>query len=443
MVEPDEVEDAVVAELGVERAVRRALPRERRPRAADPARLPRQAHAAVAAAAEVAVAARGRQALRRLPDHPRDLPRVPARRARPARPAGAADRAAPPRAQRRRGRDADRLAVRRSLLFDYVATYMYEGDTPNAERRAAALSLDRDLLRELLGQEELRDLIDPGALDQVEADLQHRSDRTQGRLARRAGRRAAPPRRPDARRGARPRPRRARRRAAAARARRGAPRGAAAHRRRAALDRRRRRRPVPRRARRRPAERPARGVRRRRAPTRWRSSSRATRARTARSRPTSCAPATASIRPRSSRSSSARASSSAASCGPGGTQREWCDADVLRRLRRASLAVLRKEIEASDQRALAAFLPSWQGVDRHPGRGRRRRPPARGARRRCRASRCPPTCGSATCCRGAPAPTRRRGWTSCAPAARSSGSAPARSGATPGGSRSTSATTPS
>ena len=33
-----------------------------------------------------------------------------------------------------------------SLLFDYVATYMYEGDTPNAERRAAALALDRDLL---------------------------------------------------------------------------------------------------------------------------------------------------------------------------------------------------------------------------------------------------------------------------------------------------------
>ena len=51
-----------------------------------------------------------------------------------------------------------------SLLFDYVATYMYEGDTPNAERKAAALALDRDLLRELLGQEELRDLIDAGAL---------------------------------------------------------------------------------------------------------------------------------------------------------------------------------------------------------------------------------------------------------------------------------------
>jgi len=55
---------------------------------------------------------------------------------------------------------------------------MYEGDTPNAERRAAALSLDRDLLRELLGQEELRELIDPGALDEVEADLQRTSERT-------------------------------------------------------------------------------------------------------------------------------------------------------------------------------------------------------------------------------------------------------------------------
>ncbi len=63
-----------------------------------------------------------------------------------------------------------------SLLFDYVATYMYEGDTPNAERRAAALSLDRDLLRELLGQEELRELIDPEALIEVEAQLQHRTE---------------------------------------------------------------------------------------------------------------------------------------------------------------------------------------------------------------------------------------------------------------------------
>src|SRR4030095_5631027 len=58
-----------------------------------------------------------------------------------------------------------------SLLFDYVATYMYEDDTPLAERRAQALSLDRDLLKELLGQEELRDLIDPAAVEQVEEEL--------------------------------------------------------------------------------------------------------------------------------------------------------------------------------------------------------------------------------------------------------------------------------
>src|SRR5207342_2967065 len=54
---------------------------------------------------------------------------------------------------------------------------------------------------------------------------------------------------------------------------------------------------------------------------------------------------------------------------PGGSEREWCDAEVLRRLRRASLAVLRKEIEPADQRAFARFLPSWQGVDRHPPAG--------------------------------------------------------------------------
>ncbi len=58
-----------------------------------------------------------------------------------------------------------------SLLFDYIATYMYEDDTPPAERRAQALSLDRDLLRELLGQEELRELIDPDALAEVELQL--------------------------------------------------------------------------------------------------------------------------------------------------------------------------------------------------------------------------------------------------------------------------------
>ncbi len=70
-----------------------------------------------------------------------------------------------------------------SLLFEYVASYMYEDDTPVAERRAQALSLNRDLLRELLGQEELRDLIDPGALETLEADLQGLSERARARSA--------------------------------------------------------------------------------------------------------------------------------------------------------------------------------------------------------------------------------------------------------------------
>ena len=65
---------------------------------------------------------------------------------------------------------------------------------------------------------------------------------------------------------------------------------------------------------------------------------------------------------------------------PGGSEREWCDPDVLRRLRRASLAVLRKEIEPAEQRELARFLPAWQGDRPPPAVGCRDRPPARDAR---------------------------------------------------------------
>src|SRR5215218_957175 len=68
-----------------------------------------------------------------------------------------------------------------SLLFGWIAVYMYEGDAPLAERRAAALALDRDLLRDLLGAEELRELIDPEVLADLELDLQRLSD---GRRAR-------------------------------------------------------------------------------------------------------------------------------------------------------------------------------------------------------------------------------------------------------------------
>ncbi len=60
----------------------------------------------------------------------------------------------------------------RSLLFGYIGAFMYEGDAPLAERRAQALSLDATLLAELLGQAELRELIDADALTEVELELQ-------------------------------------------------------------------------------------------------------------------------------------------------------------------------------------------------------------------------------------------------------------------------------
>ncbi|TAM69533.1 MAG: DEAD/DEAH box helicase [Microbacteriaceae bacterium] len=60
----------------------------------------------------------------------------------------------------------------RSLLFGYVASFMYEGDSPLAERRAAALSVDASLLAELLGRAELRELLDPAVIERVERELQ-------------------------------------------------------------------------------------------------------------------------------------------------------------------------------------------------------------------------------------------------------------------------------
>ncbi|NVB83940.1 MAG: DEAD/DEAH box helicase [Kofleriaceae bacterium] len=69
----------------------------------------------------------------------------------------------------------------RSLVFDYVAAFLYEGDAPLAERKAQALTLDRNLLRELIGGGELRDLLDPDVLAEVEAELQQLAD---GRKAR-------------------------------------------------------------------------------------------------------------------------------------------------------------------------------------------------------------------------------------------------------------------
>ncbi|HKE80585.1 MAG TPA: DEAD/DEAH box helicase, partial [Solirubrobacteraceae bacterium] len=255
-----------------------------------------------------------------------------------------------------------------SLLFDYVATYMYEGDTPNAERRAAALSLDRELLRELLGQDELRELIDPAALAQVEADLQHRSDRTRADsrdaladILRRLGDltdveaadRVLPGLDPASMLAELERERRAVRIRLAGEERWIAADDAGLYRDAFGA--------VP------PSGLPEAFIADVEAPHEKLA------ARYAR---THGPFTTAELRTRYGVDlSSALAALERegvlvrGELRPDGSEREWCDPEVLRRLRRASLAVLRKEIEAADQRALAAFLPSWQGVDRHPAAG--------------------------------------------------------------------------
>ena len=258
-----------------------------------------------------------------------------------------------------------------SLLFEYVASYMYEDDTPAAERRAQALSLNRDLLRELLGQEELRDLIDAGALAEVEADLQGLSERSRVRgadglhdLLRRVGdltsdevaeRLTADVEAPAAL---------------------------------AALA-----------AERRACEIRVAGE------ARWIAAEDAGRYRDALGvMPPGGLPAAfleeepdalASLLRRWARCHGPfrteeiatrhglTAGEADAALGaletagglvrgelrPGGSGREWCDAEVLRRLRRASLAVLRKEIEPTEPAALARFLPQWQRIDAPLGRG--------------------------------------------------------------------------
>ncbi len=255
-----------------------------------------------------------------------------------------------------------------SLLFDYVATYMYEGDTPNAERRAAALSLDRDLLRELLGQEELRDLIDPGALAALEADLQHLSE--QGRAANRDGlhdilrrvgdlsaaeiqprvldglvpkemvdaliseRRVVPVRIAGEQRFIDAADAGLYRDALGAAPPGGLPAAFLAD--------------VPD---------PLSKLMRRHAATHGPFTAADVRQRYG-------IDASSALRELEREGSLVRGE-----LRPGGSDREFCDPDVLRRLRRASLAVLRKEIEPADQRALAVFGPAWQGVDRHPATG--------------------------------------------------------------------------
>ncbi len=255
-----------------------------------------------------------------------------------------------------------------SLLFDYVATYMYEGDTPNAERRAAALSLDRDLLRELLGQEELRELIDPVALEEVEADLQRRSDRTRaansdslhdvlravGDLtvdeaqARCLGEVSAKRMLADLE-----KERRAVQMRVGGEGRFLAAEDAGVYRDAfgavppgglpdaflTAVDN--------------PFERIVRRYARTHGPFTTRALSDRYLVDTG-----------AVLREMEREGILVRGE-----LRPGGTEREWCDAEVLRRLRRASLASLRKEVEPAEQQALARFLPAWQGVDASPPGG--------------------------------------------------------------------------
>ncbi len=256
-----------------------------------------------------------------------------------------------------------------SLLFDYVATYMYEGDTPNAERRAAALSLDRDLLRELLGQEELRDLIDADALEDLEADLQRVSERTQAPNADslhdvlravgdlttdEAQARCLPDVSAESMLATLVAERRAvvmriggeQRHVAAEdaglyRDAFGAvpPGGLPA----AFLD---------------ETEDPFARLVRRYARTHGPFTTRQLASRYGGVDPL------AVLRELERSGGLVRGE-----LRPGGSEREWCDPEVLRRLRRASLASLRKEVEPAEQRALARYLPVWQGIDVKPPGG--------------------------------------------------------------------------
>jgi ATP-dependent Lhr-like helicase len=236
-----------------------------------------------------------------------------------------------------------------SLLFDYIATYMYEDDTPPAERRAQALSLDRDLLRELLGQEELRDLLDADAVDEVERQLQgspRNADHLHDQLRLRG----------DLREGEYDegfaqtllRERRALLVRIAGEQRLIAVEDAGRYR--DAL-----------------GVMPPGGL-----PEVFleggEESLEQLLLRYARGRgPFTTAQANKrfgrDVEPLLQKLER-REQLLRGELRPGGTEREWCDPDVLRRLRRASLAALRKEVEPAEQAALGRFLPHWHGVDR-------------------------------------------------------------------------------
>jgi ATP-dependent Lhr-like helicase len=176
MLEPDEVEDLVIAQVGAsslfaarfrENAARALLLPRRRPGSRTPLWQQRQR-----AADLLGVASRYgefpilletyRECLRDVFDLPALVGLMESIRARTVRVTGVDTSVPSPFAS--------------SLAFEYVANFMYEGDAPLAERRAQALTLDRQMLAELLGAEELRELIDPSALVALEGELQYLDD---------------------------------------------------------------------------------------------------------------------------------------------------------------------------------------------------------------------------------------------------------------------------
>src|SRR5881398_1324723 len=236
-----------------------------------------------------------------------------------------------------------------SLLFDYVATYMYEDDTPPAERRAQALSLDRELLRELLGQEELRELLDADAVEEVESQLRgeprnpdelHDLLRLRGDLK--------PGEYDEAFAAILVAERRALQVRVAGEERLIAAEDAGRYRDALGV--------MP------PSglpdvyleggEQPLRGLVLRYAKGRGPFT-------TAQAKERFGVDVEAVLHELEREELLVRGE-----LRPGGTEREWCDPEVLRRLRRASLAALRKEVEPAEQAALGRFLPSWHGIDR-------------------------------------------------------------------------------
>jgi ATP-dependent Lhr-like helicase len=235
-----------------------------------------------------------------------------------------------------------------SLLFDYVATYMYEDDTPLAERRAQALALDRDLLKELLGQEELRDLIDPEALAEVEEQLlgsPKGPDALHDLLLRRGD--LAPAEFDEGQAASLEAERRAIRVRIGGEERLVAAEDAGRYRDAVGA--------MP------PSGLPDAYLDGGDDPLGW------ILRRYARGRgPFTTVEAVRrfGLDPERVEAVLAGLDLVRGELRPGGSEREWCDPDVLRRLRRASLARLRKEVEPVDQGALGRFLSAWQGVDR-------------------------------------------------------------------------------